>query len=57
MTLKPVNLMYTVLGTFFPERSPLLVFSGHGVRIGKRLGSQAWDARILRLSFPRSMVA
>ena len=57
MTLKLASLMHTVLGTFFHEKSLSLVFSGHGVRIGRRLGSQAVDARFLRLSFPRSVVA
>ena len=51
------KLMHTVFGTFFPKKSLSLEFSGHGVRIGRRLGSQAVDARFLRLSFPRSMVA
>ncbi len=56
MNFQLASLMLIVLEISFHNIRLSLVFLGHGVRIGKRLGSTAVDVSSLRLSFPRNTV-
>ena len=44
------------VGDIIPWDKTITHIFGHGVRIGRRLGSTAVDVSSLRLSFPRNMV-
>jgi hypothetical protein len=44
------------VGDILPRDKTITRILGHGVRIGRRLGSTAVDVSSLRLSFPGNMV-